>query len=198
MIDFKYSEHHEFRPLANLIRRHHLYEKSHNSSRFKEISNDILQGNEVSSFGHMNFININQFSTVVCRMDNQPIGLLIFEHYSLDSSIKTTFTNKGKKMSYSMLGLLGAYVKPDFRNGGIAKEMIQIMNDELLKHHKNTDSHVNLFAATSHTLTISQNCVEQVRAVSSPYNSKVWLTVAKDYFTYHINDDVDVVESIIG
>lgn len=114
MFDIKYTEFHDRRKMANLIKRHKLFEKEHRSSRFENNANDILDGDEVRPMGDVNFIKISHFSTVVCRIDKKPVGLIILENYVVDDKVDPKFTLNNKKRRYTMIGLVGTYVKPEF------------------------------------------------------------------------------------
>lgn len=194
MFDIKYTEVHDNRKMANLIKRHKLFEKEHRSSRFENNATDILDGDDVRPMGDVNFIKISHFSTVVCRIDKKPVGLIILEHYIINESIETKFILNGKQRRYTMIGMVGTYVKPEFRHKGIAHAMMSVLNDNLKDFYLSNDSHVYMFAATGKSFDIVQAEMPSFCPVIAPYNSNKWKDTAKSWYTYSRSRTEDMVE----
>jgi len=184
MFDIKYTEVHDNHKMANLIKRHKLFEKEHRSSRFENNATDILAGDAVRPIGDVNFLEISHFSTVVCRIDKKPVGLLILEHYVVNDSIDTKFLLNHKKRRYTMLGLVGTYVKPEFRQRGIGHAMMKVLNEQLQDFYISDDSHVYMLAATGKSFDLVQAEMPSFCPVVSPYNSNKWKDTAKSWYTY--------------
>lgn len=184
MFDIKYTEFHDRRKMANLIKRHKLFEKEHRSSRFQNNANDILDGDEVRPMGDVNFIKISHFSTVVCRVDKKPVGLIILENYVVDDKVDPKFTLNNKKRRYTMIGLVGTYVKPEFRKKGVGHSMMIVLNEYLQDMYSSDDTHVHMLAATGKTFDLVQAEMPSFCPVVAPYNANKWKDTAKSWYTY--------------
>lgn len=66
-----------------------------------------------------------KYSTLMYYIGNKLAGVLIFPHFSLD--VRTT----NSKIKYCSLGEMQMYVKPEYRNQGIARKMILEFAKEL-------------------------------------------------------------------
>jgi GNAT superfamily N-acetyltransferase len=184
MFDIKYTEIHDNRKMANLIKRHKLFEKEHRSSRFENNAFYILEGDEVRPMGDVTFIKVSHFSTVVCRVDKKPVGLLVLEHYIVNDTIDPKFTLNNKKRRYTMIGLVGTYVKPEFRKKGIGHAMMSVLNEQLQDLYVSDDTHVHMLAATGKTFDLVQAEMPSFCPVVAPYNSNKWKDTAKSWYTY--------------
>lgn len=184
MFDIKYTEVHDNLKMANLIKRHKLFEKEHRSSRFENNALHILDGVEVRPMGDVNFIKVSHFSTVVCRIDKKPVGLLVLEHYNVSDNIDPKFTLNNKKRRYTMIGLVGTYVKPEFRQRGIGHAMMSMLNEKLQDFYVSDESHVYMLAATGKTFSIVQDEMPSFCPVIAPYNSNKWKDTAKSWYIY--------------
>lgn len=195
MFDIKYTEVHDNHKMANLIKRHKLFEREHRSSRFENNATDILAGDAVRPMGDVNFIEISHFSTVVCRIDKKPVGLLILEHYMVNNSIDTQFMLNHKKRRYTMMGLVGTYVKPEFRRRGIGHAMMKVLNEQLQDFYIGDESHVYMLAATGKSFDLVHAEMPSFCPVVAPYNSNKWKDTAKSWYTYsrHL---VDIAECV--
>ena len=189
MFDIKYTEVHDNHKMANLIKRHKLFEREHRSSRFQNNAIDILAGDSVRPMGDVNFITISHFSTVVCRIDKKPVGLLILENYVVNNSIDTQFMLNHKKRRYTMLGLVGTYVKPEFRRRGIGRAMMKTLNEQIQDFYMGDESNVYMLAATGKSFDLVQAEMPSFCPVVAPYNSNKWKDTAKSWYTYsrHLN-----------
>lgn len=197
MFDIKYTEFHDIRKMANLIKRYKLFEKEHRSSRFENNANDILAGDEIRPMGDVNFIKISHFSTVVCRVDKKPVGLLVLEHYIVDDKVDPAFMLNRKKRRYCMVGLVGTYVKPEFRQKGIGHSMMNLLNEYLQDFHVSDDIHVPMVAATGKSFDLVQSEMPSFCPVVSPYNANKWKDTAKSWYTYSLRTSkVDMVEFV--
>lgn len=185
MAAFIFTEHHENHSLGRLIHCHGLYEHTHTVSRFKSISTDLIAGNTISIMGDPSCLKISHFSTVVCKVDDRPIGLLIFENYSVDSSVKTSFIVNKKKRCHTMLGFIGTYVVPEFRNQGIARQMMDVFNHHIESKFKTNERHVYMLCAMGKSFDIAESACERFLTVSSPYNLKFWKQKARNFFIYN-------------
>jgi hypothetical protein len=184
MFTFKSKKEHDKKQLANLIKRHKMYEKTHRSSRFQNISNDILYNDPLIAIGSESIL-ISSFSTVVCYHEKKPVALLIFEHYDIPKSVKNTFSIKKKLKSYHMLGLMGIYVKPEFRNQGIASQLVKMLN-EMITSKVNTDKNtVYMIAAMTTSFNLAERYMPTVVPSHNTFNSVFWLDSAKSFLTYY-------------
>lgn len=197
MFDIKYTEFHDMRKMASLIKRYKLFEKEHRSSRFENNANDILAGDEIRPMGDVNFIKISHFSTVVCRVDKKPVGLLVLEHYIVADTIDSSFMLNHKKRRYTMIGLVGTYVKPTFRKRGIGHAMMNLLNEHLQDFHVSDDTHVPMLAATGKSFDLVHSKMPSFCPVVAPYNSNKWKDTAKSWYTYsRRTNEVDMVEFV--
>lgn len=185
MYDLKYTECHDPRKMANLIKRHKLFAKEHRSSRFENNANHILEGDNVLPMGNVEFIKVSHFSTVVCRIDKKPVGLLVLENYVVDNTINTVFIERSKKRQYIMLGLVGTYVKPEFRNLGIGHSLLEMLDDHLSDKFISDESKVYMLAATGKSFDLVRDEMPSFCPVTAPYNSNKWKDTAKSWYTYH-------------
>lgn len=195
MFDIKYTEVHDNLKMAKLIKRHKLFEREHRSSRFENNATDILAGDTIRPMGDVNFIEISHFSTVVCRIDKKPVGLLVLEHYVINNSIDTQFMLNHKKRRYTMLGLVGTYVKPEFRRRGIGHAMMNALNEQLQDFYMGDESQVYMLAATGKSFDLVQAEMPSFCPVVAPYNSNKWKDTAKSWYTYS-RRNLDIAECV--
>lgn len=100
-----------------------LYNKDHGASYFKYLYNNFEKENK-------------DITTIIAYSieDGNPIGVLLFEHY------KNKSINSYKLRTYCLIGKIGIYIKPEFRNNGIAKKLIlEFENNFIDKYSENID-----------------------------------------------------------
>ena len=182
MFTFKYTREQNPIRLANLIKRHKLFEKSHRCSRFEMLSLFLPDGEKVKAIGS-DSIFVESYSTVVCYHDKKPVGILIFEHYDIPKTLKTSFIVGGRKRNHIMLGLMGLYVKPEFRKRCVATQMTSLFNKEFCLNLVSDNQVVYQMVATGSSHDLADHYMPNLQ-ISDSFNSSVWKAEAKNYFTY--------------
>jgi len=184
-LSFEYIPNINILELARLIKENSLYESSYSSSRFKYFTDIEDCSEEVVPYGwHNESIKISSFSVILTYNGKTAIGILIFEHYNYLKGNTIKFTHNKMKKSFSMLGFVGIYVKPEFRGIGIAREMTSVLNGSF-KNIKNPNSfeHLNLISAVGNAAHIVEKYVENISFTRSPYNNHCWKDDSKHIFS---------------
>lgn len=184
-LSFEYIPNIDIAALAKLIEENSLYESNYSSSRFKYFTEIESYIEEVIPYGwHNESIKISCFSVVVAYNGKTAIGILVLEHYNYLKGNIIKFTHNKNKKSFSMLGFVGIYVKPEFRKIGIAREMASVLNDSF-KSIKNPNSfeHLNLISAVGNAAHIVEKYVDNISFTRSPYNNHCWKDDAKQIFS---------------
>ena len=144
-----------------------LFEKKHIQSHFKAIFNENSHGKVISYAYHSD-------------ENNNPVSILIFEHYSPNSLFNKNkaFTSYGVKRTYGCIGYMGLYVKPEYRLKGLAKELVLSMRENFLNFINEIDIDF-LFIAASSTSSTILNRNQNITVTNAPANQAVWLKQAK-------------------
>lgn len=184
-LSFEYIPNIDISALAKLIKGNTLYESSYSSSRFKYFTEIESYIEEVIPYGwHNDSVKISGFSVVLAYNGKTAIGILIFEHYNYLKGNTIKFTHNKIKKSFSMLGFVGIYVKPEFRGIGIAREMASVLNDSFKNIKKNNSfDHLNLISAVGNAAHIVEKYVENISFTRSPYNNHCWKDDSKQIFS---------------
>ena len=83
-----------------------------------------------------------------------------------------------------MIGLVGTYVKPEFRKKGVGHSMMIVLNEYLQDMYSSDDTHVHMRAATGKTFDLVQAEMPSFCPVVAPYNANKWKDTAKSWYTY--------------
>lgn len=148
---------------------HQLYESNHKNSHFKRIFERSAKENIVSVAYHLD-------------ENGNPVSILVFEHYSPDLSFNKNkpFTSFGKKLTYGCMGYMGLYVKPEYRNKGLAKSLVNHMKHHFEEFSKDFDINFLFIAANGMSNDILRKNHNRI-VTNAPLNANVWKDEAK-YF----------------
>jgi ribosomal protein S18 acetylase RimI-like enzyme len=149
-ISFEIVPNIEFQLLSELMEEFSLYESSYDGSRFLTLIDELAQGKTypMSGFTHQYF-DINEISAVFAYDNNshEIVGLCILEHLTpapktKHNKIIKSFTKNKKKYYFKVLGIIGLYVKDDYRNMGIASELSCIIESHIVVNNVIEDNEV--------------------------------------------------------
>lgn len=187
-INYKFKKDNTLEELQIILKANSFYEKTYSDSRFLSIIN--YKDNEpFPHFGIQNFRNesieiINYTTVIASNHKGKPIGILIFENYKSPSRTKF-FVCDGKKEKYNMNGFVCLYVKPKYREKGIAQNMVQVFNSQ----YSFDENAIQLISGVQATSNILKEFAHSFVYTKSPYHSTIWKETAKSYKKYYSNKE---------
>lgn len=185
-INYKFKKDNTLKELQIILKINSFYEKTYSDSRFLSIIN-YKEDEPFPHFGIQNFKNesieiINYTTVIASNHKGKPIGILIFENYKSPSRTSFFVCNK-KKEKYNMNGFVCLYVKPKYREKGIAQHMVQFFNSQ----YDFDENIIQLISGVQATSNILKEFADSFVYTKSAYHSSMWKEAAKSYKKYYSN-----------
>jgi hypothetical protein len=179
----------DFNYLSQLIEENSLYEDCFENSRFLSLVSKMKEKKAIHPMSPFikNLFSIQKISIVVAKINNTIVGISVFEHYNktIKEKINEYFIFNKKKYQYSVLGFFGFYVKPQFRNNGIARNMVKVFEKFLVPTMSFDDNIVYIIASRGNSTTILNKYLKALTVSRSDGNLAVWRDDAKNYVKYN-------------
>lgn len=130
----------------------------------------------------------------VVGMDGESlISILLLHKYSINdknfnSRTKNSFYLNRKRVVFLCLGVLGTYVKPSYRNNGIAHQMLSLFQEEIfpitLSEYSNSDQQV--IVATGYTYKMLKKINFPICISEAIHYPGIWKECIKNRLKYGI------------
>lgn len=181
----------DFKKLSTIIEENSLYEDSFKNSRFFSLISILKKQNTLRPLSPFiaNTFYIEKISVVIAKRNNSIVGISLFEHYLKDKTINAKFLNdkftlNKKKYNYNVLGFLGMYVKPEFRELGIASKMASFFEKKLASSISFDDNIIYMISSKGDSTKILRKNVDIFAISRNDGNISVWKDEAKDYIKF--------------
>lgn len=149
-----------------------MFEASYENSRFLKLY----------SMDKENLSNDFSVSLAFCD-DGQLMGVLIFEHLKHDIE---SFQYDYKKHKFQTLGRLMVYIKPKFRNQGVARKLIENFDTEL-------KIYINSNQKYKHDILFVINAVDRAYKLCHFYLSDFVISNTNNNFSVNKRDSKDAL-----
>lgn len=140
-----------FYDLFDTLKSEELYEKTYDNSHIKYLYS--LNKEEIKS-------EDENRTVITYEKDNKIIAILLFKHEIFERK----FTHRGTKYKNKELGQLMLYVKPEYRNQGIAKQLVISLEEFLNKSisGKESETYIINIMARQAAFTIAKKYMKQI------------------------------------
>lgn len=126
-------------------------------------------------------LKIEQVVALALFDGDDVVGFLLAECYEDGPAIK----GLGQGYAGSLDAALMAYVKPHWRQRGIASRLLRTIEPELVNRLGITESHLSMVIATGSLKRLASRSLRVLVSTQAPSNTTIWRQCLREYPRYH-------------